>query len=331
MRTIQQYIRVSRYQLNKGGRNSMSVAFLFPGQGSQHPNMLHTLPDHPAIMKAMNEASEALGEDALSFDTEERLRSTIAVQVSLLISGVAAARMLQAEGVMVDMVGGHSVGAFGAAVISGALDFKDAVSLVKLRGELMEKAYPGGYGMGVVLGLHERQLTSIIEDISTPEAPVFIANLNSPDQITIAGAVSGIENVLASAHTMGARKAQLLDVSVPSHCPLLDSVSNQLAKALEHVPFHEPNIPYAGNRTARALRTSRAIREDLALSVSTPVRWHDATSLLFELGTRLYIEMPPGHVLTDLATYAFSNARSISISESGIESAIVLAKRENGR
>jgi malonate decarboxylase epsilon subunit len=313
------------------GRDSMSVAFLFPGQGSQHPGMLHSLPDHSIITATIHEASEILHEDVLSLDTFERLTSTVAVQLCLLISCVAVMRALQAEGARVDMVAGHSVGAFGAAVTAGALDFKDALPLVKLRGELMENAYPRGYGMGVILGLRETQLASIIKIISTPEAPVYVANLNSSDQITIAGALAGLEKVFTSAYAAGARKAQFLVVNVPSHCKLLESVSNQLAQALENVAFHEPRIPYMGNRTARALRTSKAIREDLALSVSTPVRWHDASSLMFELGARLYVEMPPGHVLKDLATYAFSDARSISISEGGIQSAIILIKRENDR
>lgn len=306
----------------------MSVVFLFPGQGSQYPGMLHQLPDHPIITATLEEASVALGKDVLQFDTEQALSSTVAVQIALLVAGVATARVMLAEGATADMVAGHSVGAFGAAVIADVFTFKDALSLVKYRGERMENAYPHGYGMGVVLGLNERQLTTIINRVSTPDTPVFLANINGSTQITIAGAIPGIEAVLASARREGARKAQLLNVSVPSHCQLLESVSIQLASALQKVPFHTPSVPYVGNRNGRVLRDPEAIREDLATSIAHPVRWHDATTLLFELGARLFIEMPPGHVLRDLARSAFPSARSISISDSGMDSAILLARRE---
>jgi malonate decarboxylase epsilon subunit len=306
----------------------VSAVFLFPGQGSQQPNMLHNLPQHPAVSETLDEASEVLNENVLLWDTKEALKSTVAVQVALLVAGVAAARALAAEGAQPDMVAGHSVGAFGAAVVANVIDFRDAVTLVKMRGELMERAYPQGYGMGVVLGIQERKLVNIVEKNFTDEEPVFIANRNSPDQITISGSIRGIERILALARKEGARKAELLSVKVPSHCRLLQSVSLELAAALKKIPFRRPDIPYAGNRTARALHDPEAIREDLALGVSHPVRWHEATSLLFEMGARLFIEMPPGRVLTDLAQNAFPTARAVSVSDSGVKTSSILVKRE---
>jgi malonate decarboxylase epsilon subunit len=308
----------------------MGVAFLFPGQGSQYPGMLHQLPEHSAVNQTINEASELLKEDVLSFDTEEKLQSTVSVQLSLLIASVATARALQTEGAEADMVAGHSVGAFGAAVIAGALDFKDALSLVKKRGELMEQAYPIGFGMGVVLGLSERNLLSIMNDLPS-DALLYLANLNSPDQITITGEVSSIKQLFQAAQSKGARKVHLLNVSVPSHCPLLQTVSVELEKHLQGVSLKEPSIPYAGNRTARALRNAHAIREDLALSISNPVRWYDATSVLFELGARLFIEMAPGHTLTVLTRSSFPAARSLSVSDNGLKSASILIQREKAK
>jgi malonate decarboxylase epsilon subunit len=306
----------------------VTVVFLFPGQGSQQPNMLHNLPQHPTVSETLDEASEILNENILLWDTKEALKSTVAVQVALLVAGVAAARALATEGAQPDMVAGHSVGAFGAAVVANVIDFRDAVTLVKLRGELMEKAYPQGYGMGVVLGIQERKLVNIVEKNFSNEEPVFIANRNSPDQITISGSIRGIERILALARKEGARKAELLSVNVPSHCRLLHSVSIELAAELKKITFRRPEIPYAGNRTARAYHDPDAIREDLALGVSHPVRWHEATSLLFEMGGRLFIEMPPGRVLTDLAKNAFPTARAVSISDSGIKTPSILVKRE---
>ncbi|SFE93779.1 malonate decarboxylase epsilon subunit [Bacillus sp. OV194] len=309
----------------------MKSAFLFPGQGSQKAGMLHDLPQHTSILKTLLEANEVLNQDVLLWDTEEALQSTVAVQVTLLTAEVATARALMSEGATPDMVAGHSVGSFSAAVIAGVLNFKDALLLVKKRGELMESAYPHGYGMGVVLGLNERTLLPIIEEISTSTHPVFLANVNAPDQITIAGMLSAIENVFEIARRKGARKAHFLNVSVPSHCALLQFVSDALEKAFEDISFHEPRIPYAGNRTARALRKASAIREDLALSISNPVRWYDATSVLFELGARLYVEMSPGSVLTELARSAFTDARSLSVSEYGLQTASILIQREKAR
>lgn len=306
----------------------MSTAFLFPGQGSQQPGMLHNLPRHPAVAETLDEASEALNENILVWDSKEALTSTVAVQVALLVAGVAAARALVAEGAQPDMAAGHSVGAFGAAVVANVMHFRDAVTVVKRRGELMEKAYPQGYGMGVVVGIQERKLATIVEKHVTNDAPVFIANRNSPDQITISGSIRGIERILALARKEGARKAELLKVKVSSHCRLLQSVSAELAAALKTIPFRRPDIPYAGNRTARALLDPEAIREDLALGISHPVRWHEATSLLFEMGARLFIEMPPGRVLTDLARQAFPEARAVSVSDSGIKTSSILVKRE---
>jgi malonate decarboxylase epsilon subunit len=152
----------------------MSVAFLFPGQGSQQPGMLHDLPGCVATAATLKEASRVLDRDVLDFDSEVALRSTAAVQLALLISGVAFGRALLAEGAVPTMVGGLSVGAFAAAVIADALDFSLALPLVRLRGELMENRYPSGYGMAAIVGLSEQQLCDLIADATSPDSPVFL-------------------------------------------------------------------------------------------------------------------------------------------------------------
>ncbi|MFM1654096.1 malonate decarboxylase subunit epsilon [Brevibacillus sp. B_LB10_24] len=305
----------------------MSVVFTFPGQGSQEPHMLRSLPPHPVIAGTLQEASEILGEDLLLWDSEDALKSTVAVQVALLVSGVAAARALQAEGAHVDWAAGHSVGAFGAAVIAGSLAFPTALTLVKLRGELMENAFRQGYGMGVVLGIQQQKLHDIVARTFSREDPVYLANYNAPDQIVVAGSVRGVDRVLATARQEGARRAERIQVNVPSHCPLLDPVADKLAEALKEVPLRRPAIPYASNRTGRTLLDPEAIREDLAYGVSRPVRWHEAASLLVERGARLFIEMPPGRVLTNLAKTAFPSIRSVSVADSGLKTCCILANR----
>ncbi|KSU84515.1 malonate decarboxylase epsilon subunit [Fictibacillus enclensis] len=305
----------------------MSIAFLFPGQGSQVPGMLHELPDHPVIHQTIAEAGEILGMDVLRLDTEEKLQSTVSVQLCLLVAEVAAARVLLEEGVKPEMAAGHSVGAFAAAVIAGAMDFPSALTTVKRRAELMEAAYPEGYGMGVVTGLKQDKVLKLTGDAFSEDQPVFPANLNAEDQVTLAGDMRCIEYVLERAKQEGARKAFLLPVSVPSHCELLHEVSQELAGELYKIPFKNPSIPCLSNSTARALRRGEDIRHDLAVSIARSVKWHEATLLMKEMGATLFLEMPPGRVLTDLAGAALPSVRSLSLSESGIKSAVLLGKR----
>ncbi|MFG6150367.1 ACP S-malonyltransferase [Halobacillus sp. B23F22_1] len=307
----------------------MSTAFLFPGQGSQQPFMLNNLPVHPEVKRTLDEASEVLNESVYQWDAPVRLESTVASQVCLLVSGVAAARLMIKEKAVPGYVAGHSVGTFGAAVISGVLDFKDAVRLVRKRGELMESAFPEGYGMAVVLGLTETKVRQLLQNFAEEDKYIYLANMNGPRQITIAGSLNELEEFTKLSLKNNAQRAELLEVSVPSHCPLLSDVSISLEAELERLALRKPVIPFAGNRRGRILRTSEAIKGDLAWNVSQSVKWHEATSLLYELGVRLFIEMPPGNVLTGLVNQSFPAARGLSISDSGPHTAAVLAHRLN--
>lgn len=307
----------------------MKVAFLFPGQGSQSPEFLKNLPQSPAVEKVLETASEILNESVHDLDSKEALSSTKAVQLSLLISGVAAFKEFEASGIKPHFVAGHSVGAFSAAVAAGVIQFNDAVKLVHLRGKLMEEAYPEGYGMGVVLGLDKHNLKSLVAANFDERNPVFIANQNAVDQITISGALPGIEKVLKEAGNNGARCTSLLNVSTPSHCQLMSSISEALNEALQDITFHQPGIPYVGNRNARVLSNPVDIRLDLAESVAAAVQWHDASTVLYEKGARLFIEMPPGTVLSRLASKAFPNARVLSIAENGFDDCQYLIMREH--
>src|SRR5271165_2469559 len=305
----------------------MSLAFLFPGRGAQVPGMLHQMPDHREISATFEEAGQVLGQDVLKLDTEQALSSTVAVQLALLISAVASTRALQAEGIKFDLVANLSVGAFAAAVAAEALTFRDALSLVKLRAELMEKAYPRGYGLSVVVGLNEQQLSKIVGEISKPDAPVFLANLNTPTQIVIAGSDAGMNAVLDRAKNEGARTAKRLEVSVPSHCALLKPVADELTRCMSKIEIKTPNAIYVSNRRARALRDPEGIREDLATNVQYAVRWYDAVTVAYERGIRLFIELPPGRTLTDLVTAAFPDARFVAFEQMRIDSLVKLIKR----
>lgn len=310
-------------------RESMSTAFLFPGQGSQHPNMLHELPKHPETERTIEEASEVLGRDALELDTKEALLSTVSVQLSLLISGVAIARVLKSEGAVPDIVAGHSIGSFSAAVVSEALDFSNAVSLVELRGKLMEKSYPRNYGMGVIVGLDEMRVSLLVSKVNTVDSPVYIANLNTYDQITISGLISAIEEVFKLARSIGAHMTKILNVSVPSHCKLLDKISQEMENKMANITLSSPKILFVGNCRARVLRKAEEIRLDLSNGVANTVRWHDSTTLMYERGVKLFIELGPGETLTNMAKKEFTDARCISALNSGIESTCILIRRES--
>jgi malonate decarboxylase epsilon subunit len=305
----------------------MSVAFLFPGQGSQRPRMLHDLADHPAAGETIARATEVLDRDVLTLDSSEALASTVAVQLALLITGTATARVLNEEGGRADFVAGHSVGAFTAAVAAGVLTFPDALRLVDLRARAMQEAYPEGYGMGVVVGLDERTVSRLAAEAGTPEAPVHAANVNAPLQISVSGEDTALEEVLTLARKRGARRTQRLAVPTPSHTPLMAPVAAELERALGDVALNTPAVPYLSNIGGRALRDPKEIRDDLARSVEHPVRWHDATTLLFELGVRLFVELPPGDVLTRLAADAFPEARCVAVDGSGTDSALLLISK----
>lgn len=305
------------------------IAFLFPGQGAQITGFLHTLggpTPHPEIVQTITEASDVLNLDVLELDQAHALESTVAVQIALVIAGVATVRALRAEGVAPDAVAGLSVGAYGAAVACEAISFSDALKLVQLRAQLMERAWPSGYGMMAVVGLSEREVLTAIE---ASDAGVYVGNLNAPRQIVVSGSDAGLEKLRAQALKQGARRAERLAVSVPSHCVLLDDAARELIAAASKVQFSAPSIAYIGNRGARALRTADAIREDLATNLRYPVRWHESTIVLSELGVRVFVEMPPGRTLTQLADDALPDIAKVAVEQTPIGSAVarIIARR----
>lgn len=268
----------------------MGVAFLFPGQGSQVSGMLHDLPDHPAVAQTLDEVSENLGQNVRQLDSTSALQSTVSVQLALLASGVAVARALIADGAAPEAVAGMSVGAFAAAVVAGVLNLADGVRLVRQRAEMMVELYPSGYGLAAIVGLNEEQVSILAQKIHSVQTPVYVANINAPRQIVIAGSNDGMNEVLEGARKRGALKAVRLDVSEPSHCPLLEPVADALKNSLQEMHLQQPKMVYMGNVTGRALRSAAAISEDFASNIAHGVRWYDATTVLEELGFRLFLE-----------------------------------------
>lgn len=295
----------------------MKILFTFPGQGTQHPGMLKALPGTEMAL-----AREVLGAEVDSLDSSDALQRTRAVQLALLIAGVAWAREVQRRGVSPDIVSGLSIGAYPAAVIAGALEFTDALRLVALRGDLMEQAYPHGYGLTAIMGLTLPQVEKLIEGSGT-----YIANLNAETQIVIAGSDDAMAQVAKRALEKGASKAHRLAVSVPSHCELLAPPAQKLVAAFENVTLSRPRCAYLSGSTGRVLWTPEKIADDLAMNMARTVRWQEAVISANEREARLAIEMPPGGVLTCLTRQAAWEGESISLERSGIDVAVHLAQR----
>ena len=302
----------------------MSVLFTFPGQGAQRPGMLHALPTDAAVAATLAEAAGVLQHDPLLLDTAEALASTRAVQLCLLIAGVAMARSLAAQGALPDMVAGFSIGEYPAAVVAGTLDFADAVQLVARRGQLMEEAYPSGYGMAAIIGLDSAQLEPLVAQVHTAAAPVYVANLNARRQIAIAGSDAGLQAVMALALDHGASKAERLAVSVPSHSPLFDAAAAQLQADFDKVTLRRPQLVYLSSSAARTLFDPARIRDSLASNMARRVDWADTVRLAWERGARLAVEMPPGSVLTRLTAPEFGDGVAVCCDGNRVESLLAL-------
>jgi malonate decarboxylase epsilon subunit len=306
----------------------MSVLFTFPGQGAQKPGMLHTLPDHPETARTLQEASDALGRDVLALDDAQALRSTVAVQLCLLVAGVAMARVLAAHGAMPKMVAGLSIGAWPAAVTAGVLEFEDAVRLVQLRARLMEDAYPSGYGMTAIGGLTRQQLEPLVAQVAASGHPAYLANLNAPRQIVVAGSDAALQTVADLALAHGAGRAERLAVAVPSHCELLDREAATLACAVEQVALARPRITYISSSQARGLFDGRRIGADLAANMARPVLWADTVRHAWERGARLAVEMPTGSVLTKLTGPEFPDGVALSCEATRLDSLVLAVRGE---
>lgn len=291
------------------------ILFTFPGQGSQRAGMLHTMPDASIVRETLDEASSALGRDVLELDTDEALASTIAVQVCLLVAGVAGARLIESTSGAPDMVAGLSIGAYPAAVTAGVLAFSDAVPLVARRGALMEHAFPTGYGMMAISGLKQRAVERVLAEVHSPTTPVYLANLNAEQQMVVAGSDAALARAGALAIEHGARAADRIRVAVPSHCELLDAAAAELARDFAGVELRRPRLTYLSSSAARPMFDAQKIGVDLAANMAHQVRWHETMRLAWERGARLAVEMPTGNVLTRLSADIFVDSIAVSFSE----------------
>ncbi|EEA03178.1 malonate decarboxylase, epsilon subunit [Burkholderia sp. H160] len=308
------------------------LALLFPGQGAQSEGFLHRLPQHRAVHDTLAEASDTLDIDVLTLDSPNALNSTVAVQLGLTIAGVALTRALADAGLNAEISAGLSVGAYPAAVSCGAVAFRDALKMVRRRAELMETAYPSGYGLAAVSGLSEQQVETIVaQEAAEQRQRVYIGNVNAPRQIVMAGADDALDAFVERALAAGARKATRLAVSVPSHCELLAHASDELLEYARELPFERPRGVYIGNRGGRPLYTAEAIREDLATNMRYTVRWFDALTAMQEMGAHVLVEAPPGQVLTDIVKEHFPEVIALAAGALSIDKLVGTVRRRLAR
>ena len=257
----------------------------------------------PEAARVFQEADEALGFplSRLCFEgPEDQLKLTQNTQPALLTVSIAANAVLAAKGIAPAYVAGHSLGEYSALVAAGSLRFADAVRLVRKRGQYMQEAVPAGVGaMAALLKLPSGKLESILSEAAQGEI-VTAANLNSPDQIVIAGHAAAVNRAVDLAKAAGARRAVLLPVSAPFHCPLLTPARDRLKPDLDATEFRDLTIPLINNWQAREVRTGAEAREGLFHQIPNSVRWNESITLLASRGVTRFIEVGAGAVLTGL-------------------------------
>src|SRR5574344_1983254 len=249
-------------------------AAVFPGQGSQSVGMFADFMDNEIVANTYAEANEALGYDLKDIslngpDTE--LNKTEVTQPAILTASVAAFRVLISKAEKPAALAGHSLGEYSALVAAGAIDFKDAVKLVRLRGQAMQEAVPAGVGaMAAVLGLEDQAIVDTCAKVSTDSSKVWAANFNTPGQVVISGNKEAVDKACQEFTAMGAKRVVPLAVSAPSHCPLMQSAADKLEKALKEITVKDAQIPVYANATAKPVVKAADIIEALVAQLTKP-------------------------------------------------------------
>ena len=284
---------------------SASLAFVFPGQGSQSLGMLAELgAQHALVRDTFAEASSALGYDLWALvqeGPEERLNQTDKTQPAILTASIGLWRLWQAEGGAAPAyVVGHSLGEYSALVAAGSLGFAEAVKLVERRGQLMQEAVPAGTGgMAAILGLEDADVLAACAEAAQGEV-VSAVNFNAPGQVVIAGAAAAVERAIEACKARGAKRAVALPVSVPSHCALMRPAAERFAEAVEAIAWQAPQIALVQNVSAQVPADLDTLKRDLLAQLYSPVRWVETVQLLAAKGVSDLVECGPGKVLAGL-------------------------------
>lgn len=312
----------------------MTIAFTFPGQGSQFVGMGRPLYDSVAAARAVfEEVDEALGErlSAVIFEgSEEELRLTANAQPALMAVSLATVRAMEAEGLKVSgaaMVAGHSLGEYSALAAAGALSISDAARLLRLRGEAMQAAVPAGEGaMAALLGLELEVAEGVARDAAAEAGVCEVANDNAPGQVVVSGTRAAVERALELAKERGARRSLLLPVSAPFHCSLMAPAAQAMADALAKSAITAPVVPLMANVSVTALTDPQAIAASLVQQVTGRVRWRESVAAMAAAGVTRFAEVGAGKVLTGLAKRIDKSLEAFPVNTA--EDVAALAERE---
>lgn len=283
----------------------MTLAIVFPGQGSQSVGMLAALAAaEPLVQQTFAEASGVLGYDLWELcrnGPEADLGATERTQPAMLAAGVATWRVWRAHGgPRPTAMAGHSLGEYTALVCSNALDFRVAVDLVRFRGQVMQAAVPREQGaMAAILGLDDAEIEAACREAAQGEV-VEPVNFNAPGQVVVAGLKTAVERAIEAAKARGAKRAVLLPVSVPSHSSLMRGAADKLAARLSQTPLRLPDVPAVYTVGVRTHESGEGIRRALKEQLFSPVRWADTVRAMIAKGATTLIECGPGKVLTTL-------------------------------
>jgi [acyl-carrier-protein] S-malonyltransferase len=273
---------------------------------------------HADARRVFEEADDALGFaiSRICFEgPEDQLKLTENTQPALLTVSIAAFAVLVSEGILPDYVAGHSLGEYSALVAAGSLDFADAVRLVRKRGQYMQEAVPPGVGaMAALLKLPEAKLDGVLAEAAQGEV-VSAANLNSPDQVVIAGHTGAVNRAVELAKAAGARRAVILPVSAPFHCALMVPAQERLRADLDATRFGDLTCPLVNNWQAREIRTGTEAREGVYQQVPSPVRWLESVRYLTSQGVQRCVEVGAGAVLTGMIRNIDSNLTGVKFGE----------------
>lgn len=298
----------------------MSLAFVFPGQGSQEVGMGRSwAEDHSVARSTFEEADETLSVAVSRLCWEgpaSELQLTANLQPAILTVSTALHRVLAERGLEAAVMAGHSLGEYSALVASGALDFADALRLVRRRGELMQEAVPVGEGaMAAVLGLDVEAVERAVEEASREDSICRVANLNAPGQIVVAGHAEAVDRAITRAEELGARRAVLLPVSAPFHSPLMRPAREGLDPLLRGTAFRDPSVPVVTNVDARPVTDGEAARDALVRQVDSPVRWIESVEWMIASGAHRFVEIGPGRVLSGLVRRVDRNVETTATGE----------------
>ena len=295
-----------------------NLAFVFPGQGSQSVGMLSAMAEaYPEVKQTFEQASEVLSYDLWAIVEAgplEKLNQTAMTQPAMLAAGYAVWKIWNKQcPVQPGWVAGHSLGEYTALVCSGAMAYEDAIKLVSERGRLMQESVPAGQGaMAAILGLEDHEVVKLCKDAAEGEI-VAPANFNAPGQVVIAGDKTAVERAMTKAKEVGAKRAVLLPVSVPSHCALMQPAAEQLDEILQKTGIDSPRITLIHNVDVSTHSAPEVIRNALKEQLFKPVRWVDGIKFMSDQGVTTFIECGPGKVLIGLNKRIAKNAEHLSI------------------